>query len=64
MLMGISSLSKEGEFKIMGDPKVLYTTMMLIRTSIVECCPNYSLLALKIALRYGSVRRQFATIKG
>lgn len=64
MLMGISSLSKEGDFKIMGDPKVLYTTMMLIRTSIVECCPNYSLLALKIALRYGSVRRQFATIKG
>jgi len=38
--------------------------MMLIRTSIVECCPNYSLNALKIALRYGSVRRQFATIKG
>jgi len=64
MLMGISSLSKEGEFKILGDPKVLYTTMMLIRTSIVEVCPAYSLLALKIALRYGSVRRQFSTIKG
>jgi len=36
MLMGIASLSKEGDFSINGDPKVLYTTMMLIRTSIVS----------------------------
>ena len=43
MLMGISDLTKEGKFSIKGDPKVLYTTMMLIRTSIIECCPSYSL---------------------
>lgn len=57
MLMGIASLSKEGDFSMEGDPKVLYTTMMLIRTSIVLDCPNYSMIAIKIALRYGSVRR-------
>jgi len=64
MLMGICDLSKEGKFSMKGDPKVLYTTMMLIRTSIVTCCPHFGLMSLKIALRYGSVRRQFATIKG
>jgi acyl-CoA oxidase len=57
MLMGIAALSKEGDFSINGDPKVLYTTMMLIRTSIVIDCPVFSLTALKIALRYGAVRR-------
>jgi len=55
--MGIASLSKEGDFSMEGDPKVLYTTMMLIRTGIVLDCPNLSLLAIKITLRYGSVRR-------
>jgi len=64
MLMGIASLSKEGDFEIKGDPKVLYTTMMLIRLCIVCDSPNFGLAALKIALRYGAVRRQFATIKG
>jgi acyl-CoA oxidase len=64
MLMGITSVSKEGEFSMNGDPKVLYTTMMLIRTGIIVDIPFLSLNCLKIALRYGSVRRQFATIKG
>lgn len=64
MLMGIASLSKEGELSINGDPKVLYTTMMLIRLCIVCDSPNIAITALKIAFRYGAVRRQFATIKG
>lgn len=64
MLMGIAQVSKEGDFSINGDPKVLYTTMMLIRTSIVIDCPMFSMISLKVALRYGSVRRQFSTIKG
>lgn len=57
MLMGIAALSKEGDFSINGDPKVLYTTMMLIRTSIVIDGPFNALACLKIALRYGAVRR-------
>ena len=64
MLMGIANVSKEGEFNIKGDPKALYTTMMLIRTSIVADVPHFAMAALKIALRYGAVRRQFSTIKG
>ena len=31
MMMGICSLSREGKFKVKGDPRVMYTTMMLIR---------------------------------
>lgn len=64
MLMRIAELSREGEFSIKGDPKVLYTTMMLIRQGIVVDCPQSSLMALKIAFRYGVGRRQFATMKG
>jgi len=64
MLMGVVDLSKAGDFVVKGDPKVLYTTMMLIRTSIIIDCPHLSLSTLLIALRYSAVRRQFATIKG
>lgn len=55
--MGIAALSKEGDFEIKGDPKVLYTTMMLIRTSIVTDSCIFGLIAMKIAIRYGAVRR-------
>ena len=64
MLMGIATLSREGDFGISGDPKVLYTTMMLIRLSIVTDSCFFTLNALKVALRYGAVRRQFASMKG
>ena len=57
MLMGIANLSREGEFGINGDPKVLYTTMMLIRLSIITDTGLAILTASKIALRYGAVRR-------
>jgi hypothetical protein len=57
MLMGVSEISKEGELSIKQDPRVLYTTMMLIRMNIVCDGPNLSLAALRIALRYGTVRR-------
>jgi acyl-CoA oxidase len=40
MLMAISAVSKEGEFSKKADPRVLYTTMMLIRTSIVIDSPS------------------------
>lgn len=62
--MGITELNKDGDIAIKGDPKVLYTTMMLIRTGIVCDTPLITLAALKIAFRYGCVRRQFSTIKG
>ena len=64
MMMGIAEVTKDGKFELKANPKVLYTTMMLIRTSIVLDCPMGSVQALLIAFRYGAVRRQFATIKG
>jgi len=57
MLMAITEVNKEGQFELKADPKVLYTTMMLIRTLIVLDSPNAPLLALLFAFRYGSVRR-------
>lgn len=36
MLMGLCSVSKEGELSMNGDPRVLYSVMMAIRMSIVD----------------------------
>ena len=36
MLMGLSEVTKDGEFSINGDPRVLYTVMMGIRSAIVS----------------------------
>jgi acyl-CoA oxidase len=57
MLMRICEVDKDGEFKVKGDPKVLYTTMMLIRMSIIIDIPAVVMKALTIAFRYASVRR-------
>ncbi len=57
MLMRIASLSKEGDFSLQSDPKVLYSTMMLIRSQIVTDSPQASIMALMIALRYCACRR-------
>lgn len=35
MLMGIAELDKEGNFKLKADVRILYATMMLIRTNII-----------------------------
>ena len=57
MLMGVAAISKTGEFTILKDLRVLYSTMMLIRTTIICNLPMASLSSLRIALRYGAVRR-------
>ena len=36
MLMGITSVDKEGSFEILGDLRVLYSIMMNIRLLIVK----------------------------
>ena len=61
MLMGLCEVNKEGEFSLIGDPRVLYSVMMYIRMLICKECGNLSMLASQIALRYLAVRRQFAT---
>jgi acyl-CoA oxidase len=64
MMMGLAEVEKDGTFSVKGDLRVLYSTMMLIRTSIVCDSVNILYRSLQIALRYASVRRQFATING
>jgi acyl-CoA oxidase len=57
MLMSMASVDKQGNFKLIGDMRVLYSTMMLIRTRIV-CVMNLPMFAaLTIAIRYAAVRR-------
>lgn len=57
MLMGLATLSKEGEIKMIGDPRVLYTIMMTIRLKIITAASFNTLLTLQLAVRYNSVRR-------
>jgi acyl-CoA oxidase len=62
MLMGLCSVDKEGNFEILRDLRVLYSTMLYIRTLISTSVSNFLQCALQIAIRYASCRRQFATI--
>lgn len=64
MMMGLVSLSKEGEMELTGDPRVLYIVMSFIRTQLVKLSSNYTAVATQISTRYCCVRRQFSTIQG
>ena len=64
MMMGLCDVTKEGEFSIKGDPRVLYSVMMAIRMQIVGYSGLISMSGLQIAMRYCSVRRQFSTQSG
>ena len=37
--MAIASVDKDGKFSLKGDPRVLYSTMMLIRMNIITDVP-------------------------
>ena len=65
MLMGLCEITKQGEFSIKGDARVLYSTMMGIRMLIVQSIgPYFTLQATRNAIRYCCVRRQFSTMEG
>ena len=36
MLMGMTSVDKNGKVQSQGDPKAMYSAMMLVRTRIVH----------------------------
>lgn len=61
MLMRFVNVSREGEFEITGDIRVLYSVMMFIRVMLVRTEAHVLFNALTIAIRYSAVRRQFAT---
>lgn len=64
LLCRFLSVDKEGSFSIEGDLRVLYATMMGIRTMLVNQSPYLLCLALKYAIRYSVVRRQFKNTVG
>ena len=41
MLMGLASVDKDGKFKILRDMRVLYSTMLFIRTLICTSVGNF-----------------------
>ena len=64
MLMGICEVSKEGEFTLQGDPRVLYSVMMYTRMVLVKNCSTFTAPSVLIATRYCALRRQFSTQQG
>ena len=64
LLMKFIEVDREGNFKIKGDLRALYSVMLVIRTMIV-CETSIALSkALTIATRYAVIRRQFANQDG
>lgn len=59
MLRRYTSVSKTGQIKIKGDPKISYATMMEIRKHISYTFPKIYASAITIATRYSLFRRQF-----
>lgn len=59
MLRRFVSVSKQGEIKTRGDPKVSYATMMTIRQTISCLYPKIYSEAIIIAARYSLFRKQF-----
>lgn len=56
-----ADVDREGNFKIKGDLRVLYSVMLMTRVMIaIGCGPNLA-KALIIGTRYAVVRRQFST---
>jgi acyl-CoA oxidase len=64
MLSRFSRIDENGTFEILGDLRVLYACMMMVRTHIVRYAAYCSFRPLKIAIRYACVRRQFKTQTG
>lgn len=62
MLMRYVSLNKEGEISLEGNPKVLYSVMMMTRLQLITNCMFALGLALTVGIRYGLVRTQFKTM--
>jgi len=64
MLQRFVKVERNGEVSIQGDLRVLYSTMVMIRTMIVNGSSKILSAALTIGLRYSAVRRQFKNISG
>ena len=64
MLMKYQSVSKEGKYKVIGDEKITYATMLKIRSMIPHAVFYNCSKAITIAVRYSLARRQFKDSHG
>ena len=62
--MKFHKVSKEGQYEIVGDPKITYATMLITRASIPYTCWTKYAKAITIILRYSIFRSQFKNNKG
>ena len=62
--MRFIEVDKDGNMKIKGDLRILYSVMLNIRVQIVGHASNTLAKGLLIAGRYAAVRRQFASTSG
>ncbi|XP_049873464.1 probable peroxisomal acyl-coenzyme A oxidase 1 [Pectinophora gossypiella] len=58
MLMKNAQVSKDGTFKVTGDSKLTYGTMVFVRVVVVNAMANLLAKAATIAIRYAAIRRQ------
>ena len=59
LLQRYINVTKEGDFSIEGDLRVIYAVMLTTRTQMISAASLMQLYAILIALRYSCVRRQF-----
>ena len=64
MLMRFGHLSKDGIFKIQGNPKIMYAVMLIMRVLFLNEAYYFMATSLTIGLWYALVRTQFKDISG
>ena len=63
-LSRFTEITKEGEFELRSDPRLLYSIMSLTRLAIIKGCAFNIFRAGLVATRYAVCRRQFANQSG
>ena len=64
LLCRFAEITKEGDFELKSDPRMLYQIMSQTRLSIIMGCAFNLFRSGMIATRYAVCRRQFANQKG
>ena len=63
-LSRFTAISREGEFELKSDPRLLYSIMSVTRLSIILGCAFNMFRANMVAIRYAVCRRQFSNQVG
>ena len=64
MLMKYHQVTKEGEYRLVGDEKITYATMLRVRSVIPVAVFIYLSKAITILVRYSLARHQFKDTLG